>query len=525
MIPETHCPQVAAATVRVISTTPCVPLSRGWIGFAKSFCGSVYPAVLAELRAEGFAFIKEDIEIAVVSLITILGPQPPTDLFVSIREEIMGLINLSEAGKHEECRLGCGVGSTLAFASGLGGDRWSGVAPHRLTLESHYGAVAEACMRVMKRSPRKVAAACARAASHPFSEPVQGAIGLEEYFRDTLFPAVLRELSPAVDLDPDDIAIVTLITALGPMRPVCPPTVLCEELFAHILSYALTQPEDDHVKWIVQLVLAYGNGWGRKVRSGKPAWDQPWPSALQELVGITVPHVRRAYHWLAMHVRGFNLGGSMEWLKDDATMIAAQFVLRIPKVDSPKKAHYQSILYWDPTKSQLYNWLKRAANGAGVAPPIANPGGLDPHSHEFSVGGFEGSLLYEAMHERKDIAVGQVAFQAKCQCDIGKGDQPDDHELREYNRGICSSGEHSVFIVYRKLLVVPGVSALRSFWLCKESEPPHYFELNHARCPICEKGTPSIRPTVLLVDEAFGMLPPGGNPTIAVDPELPEDLE
>ena len=534
-IPEHHFQRITAVCRKSSQEIYVRPLSEGWIGFAKSFCGSLFPSILEALREEKLEWVHEEIEIAVLSLMAILGPQTSQDLPAAVCRELLKIIDRSPASKYNGNQIYCAVGFTLAYAAGWGrtgqtGDTdwdgtWPGVAQARPLLERRCTDAAAVSMIVQQQHPRNLKEACHWAVKSEV-ERVDG--DLKDYCGNHLFPEGLRTINPVdgkpVDMDPDDLAVVTLMTLLGPLHPVCPPMVLCENLFQHVIVYALVQPEKNRMAWIVQLTLAYANAWGRSVDSGRADWDAPWSAAIHEMTAIIIPLIRSAYRWISGLVQLVDpLNDSFKSMDPrDAMVIALTFAGRIPEENGTKTARYQSIRTWDPLKSQLYYWTNIAVTGAGVA---QRANSKEAGHNSYATGSFEGSLLYEVLQDDRRIELWQVAYQMICECDAASGIDVGDRDSRRYAGGWCASGEHRVAIVAEKHLVIPGISAVRSFRKCIDSDPEHYMENGSKRhpvkvCPLCG-GKPSERVTVMLVRDRFGMDPAGGVPPEAKQSTLP----
>jgi len=314
-----------------------------------------------------------------------------------------------------------------------------------------------------------------RVITHPKSgEPVH--VGLADYFCQTLFPALLEEIdapdaAPAEDVAAGEIATVALMALLGPRRASFPPAPIRENLFAHVTAHALPRKKSERLKWIVQLALAYGCGWGRVTPGRDEEWDGSWVSAIQEVVQIAYAFIRKAYATLAMDIRDFNAVGWLEdtrqALKSEAVLITMRFVNRLPMDGDPEYRKYQSIRFWLPNLGNLYGWIKGAVFGS----PKGNT----------AAGYFRNGLLFESFRERGAepgldvVDVGNVARQICC--------HPD--EDKEYEGGRCARCQSRCLIVADVYLFVPGIYLPKRFWRCPESDPPHFFDLDLARCPHC----------------------------------------
>lgn len=312
--------------------------------------------------------------------------------------------------------------------------------------------------------------------------------GLEEYFCNSFFPALMEDLALAAPADRDEIAAVALMVMLASPLAGAPPASLREEFLLHIGVGVCHAAAEKRCCMIVQLGLAYGCGWKRTARSGQRRWDELWAGAVQEMVNLTHMFLTKAYRLLAANVRGFpeipRGLDSWEVVKSDALYIAMLFSKRPVGPDAPLYHKFQSIVFWNPHLGNLYGWLKGAVFGS--------------QSGSTAAGKFRGGLLFDVLRERgheigiETVDVGKVAFQS---C---RKHGPE----KEYEGGCCEVCGSRSIITFDVFLVVPGVYLPKYFWRCPDSVPAHYFDYAISSCPVC-KIPHGGKPTVLLVQKKF----------------------
>ena len=161
--------------------------------------------------------------------------------------------------------------------------------------DSECAAITTACLRLAAEHPRTVSKA----------KGERWNLDLKEYFCGALLPALTREFPPAAGWVSDQVAAVALMAYLADDGAGAAPAALRHELFAHVAALPVPMTAADRLDWIVQLGLAYGCGWHRRVKSGVARWDGLWVKAMGEMAAVALVSVRGAYKRLVAEVRDF----------------------------------------------------------------------------------------------------------------------------------------------------------------------------------------------------------------------------
>ncbi|MBD3162965.1 MAG: hypothetical protein GF346_11150 [Candidatus Eisenbacteria bacterium] len=223
------------------------------------------------------------------------------------------------------------------------------------------------------------------------------------YLQDRILPLLQKRV---IDVDPDSLAILALMTLLGPRYAGPPPRPLFEEAAAHLRAWREVAeiPANERMDATTQILLAYAGRWRRAARESDPsAWNETWPNGVFELASIAHNFTIQACGILARSVRGFVFPPE-DMLKSYANDVCMDFVAH----DGPRKAEYQfyqRLRNWEPEKGKLYAWLQRAIQGSP-------PDGL-----WFQANRFRHGLLFPLLAEETGLCVAKVAFWDCPRCD------------------------------------------------------------------------------------------------------------
>jgi hypothetical protein len=232
-----------------------------------------------------------------------------------------------------------------------------------------------------------------------------------------------------------------------------------------------------------QTILAYGCGWGRSVRNvDRPAWDEPWSGAIDELLRPAVAHIRKVCRRLRADVHGFPMPSH-----DDLLTIANSCVgifTGMRPTDASSYPHRQSIHNWHPLAGSLYGWLLRAIDGFGTVTP------------NLMVNKFRNGILYPIMKDEGLLLIARTAFRECPNCRT-RTEYDTSSGCRACAR--ASSGTPS-FIVDSVRLIYPKIYTSITFRKCMTGKCGTYVRGRGTACPRCG-GSLSPRQTHLRVQK------------------------
>jgi hypothetical protein len=297
---------------------------------------------------------------------------------------------------------------------------------------------------------------------------------------------LLKEECP--DINSDVREVVGLMAYLGPPEAEFPCKELREELIGLAAHYIYNAPEDAPPIGLEEVVLTYGCKWKRNAICGNKRWDESWADAVMEMINLAHNFVVNATKILSDTVRDFTPPSSDE-KHEYAEYATGVFTSLRPNFGDPQFLFYRSLQHWDPTKGNLYYYLKNAIQGDAK------------QNKRFQAYRFIHGLLFPLMKEDGYLDAGPLAFNC---CRVAC------HET-EYARAACPKCDNKEqyhpqdFITFDKhLLHTPQAYATRKFCKCHKcsgticGKKDIYFDKELDSCPHCG-GEGSLRTTTLMV--------------------------
>lgn len=232
-----------------------------------------------------------------------------------------------------------------------------------------------------------------------------------------------------------------------------------------------------------QTIVAYGCGWGRSARCvDRPAWDEPWSGAIDELIRPAVAHIRKVCRRLRADVHGFPMPSH-----DDLVTIAYNSVgifTGTRPTDTSSYPHRQSIHNWNPFAGSLYGWLLRAIDGFGTI------------TSNLMVNKFRNGILYPILKDEGLLLIAKTAFRECPGCGT-RTEYDTSSGCRACARR--SPGEPS-FIVDSVRLIYPRAYTSITFRKCMTRKCRTYVRGWETSCPRCG-GNLSPRQTHLRIQQ------------------------
>jgi hypothetical protein len=333
--------------------------------------------------------------------------------------------------------------------------------PHPMLTDAQCSAINAAVDRILARHPRGIGE-------------------LHRYATQVLFPA-LEESFPGIPAS--SLRVAGLMSLLKPVGGGPPPPILhhdLDRLVERILKATRSGPlKPDELE--VQIVVAYGCGWRRRVRNMRqPLWDAAhWADAVMELIVPAKRHVRKICRRLALDVHGFRFPSASD-IEHLACYSVGVFVGMRP-TGSRVYQQFQSIHNWNPMIGVLHGCLFRAIDGFCLT------------KGTLQVNRFRNSILFPVLAGDGLLSIAKAAY----------WDCPDCRRRTEYGvvggapcNHCGSDGEPHVIAITR--LIYPDAYTTIPFWKCRKPRCDAYARDKESRCARCG-GTLSPRSTHLHV--------------------------
>ena len=329
--------------------------------------------------------------------------------------------------------------------------------PRPMLTDSQCSAINAAADKTLGRHPRRIGE-------------------LHCYATEMVFPSLERQFP---EIPAPSLRVAGLMALLKPVGGGPPPPILHHDLDRRVewilRAARITPLKPDELE--VQVVLAYGCGWKRRIRNVRqPLWDAThWAEPVRELIVPATRHVRKICRRLTQDVHGFRLRSG-----DDVDMLASYAVgvfVGMRPISNRVYQHLQSIHNWNPLMGSLYGCLLRAIDGFCIT------------QGTLQVNRFRNSILYPVLAGDGLAGIAKTAYWECPGCgrkiEYGVvGGAPCRH---------CGSDREPHVIAITRLLY-PDAYTTIPFWKCRKPRCNTYARDREARCPRCGGPLPPLDP-------------------------------